>query len=326
MSDEKDVVAPKAPKDAKKVPLYAQAPFTKQTSRRQAVMGKLLEDNIMCRVLTGASSNDMAYEPKFEAQSHATKPGRVRRFGDIVGRLELHKSGTRAAASGTFPSNWRPVSPPNDAITKRGSASCGVAFERQITRKQDVNGKLLENLAMTRFLFPAAGGGPEIYDKAYDSMMQPLMVAHRQRIGRGQHTFSRQTGRLPLHRSGTRAAANGVFPSHWEPGMGYSETIPRATNVSNFGKQPGRCELHLSGMRGAPPNPCLAADAGSRPARPQSAMQMMNADAGADPKRRPATAKPDAGRPVPERVRKHIPVANFSRQMTRAQWCSIPLR
>ena len=226
-------------------------------------------------MLRGTSSNDIVYDPKFSAQSHAHNLGAVRRFGDLVGRLPLDKAGTRAAAQGTFPSHWRPSAPPNDSITRPGSASCGVAFQRQITRKQDVNGKLLENIAMTRFLFGTSGTGPENYDGAWDSMMKPLKVSHLKKIGPGQHLFGKQTGRLPLNRVGTRAAADGVFPSHWEPGMGYSETMNNeGKSVANFSKQPGRIELHLSGMRGAPPKASLAADyqGPETSARPQSAM------------------------------------------------------
>ena len=109
---------------------------------------------------------------------------------------------------------------------------------------------------MTRFLFGTSGTGPENYDGAWDSMMKPLKVSHLKKIGPGQHLFGKQTGRLPLNRVGTRAAADGVFPSHWEPGMGYSETMNNeGKSVANFSKQPGRIELHLSGMRGAPPMP-----------------------------------------------------------------------
>ena len=64
-------------------------------------------------------------------------------------------SGTRAAADGTFPSNWYPTKPPKDDMTRPASASSGIKFEKQITRKQDVNGKLLEDIPMTRFLFGA---------------------------------------------------------------------------------------------------------------------------------------------------------------------------
>jgi len=312
-----------SPEQVKKVALHAQSPFAKQITRRQAVMGKLLEDNIMCRVLRGASSNDITYDPKFDCQSHAQEIGRVRRFGDIVGRIELSKSGTRSAASGSYPSNWRPTAPPSDEMTRPSSASSGVAFQRQITRKQDVNGKLLENLAMTRFLFGVEGNGPEYYEKAYDSMHQPLSVSHRPRVGNGQHRFTRQSGRLPLNRSGTRAAANGVFPSHWEPGMGYSDSIPKASKVSDFSRQSGRVDLHLSGMRGAPPKASLAADYAG-PARPQSAMQMLRGGGDAKPSRRPATA--DASRPIPEGPKKKIEVHSFAKQMTREQWCSRPLR
>merc|ERR1719453_2721026 len=144
----------------------------------------------MVRVLRGASSNDIVYDPQFSAQSHSKDLGAVRRFGDIIGRVSEEKVGTRAAAQGTFPSHWRPTAPPNDGMTRPASASSGVAFQRQITRKQDVNGKLLENIAMTRFLFGSEGQGPEYYERAHDSLMVPLHVSHRPRVGSGQQVFS----------------------------------------------------------------------------------------------------------------------------------------
>ena len=314
------------------VPMYLREPFAKQITRTQAINGKLLEDNTMVRVLRGASSNDVVYEPNYRAQSHSRDLGAVRRFGDIVGRLEPHKVGTRAAASGSFPSHWRPLSPPKDTITRPASASSGVAFQRQITRKQDVNGKLLENITMTRMLFAEnGGGGPEYYEDAHGSMMKPLATSHIRRIGIGQHKFTRQMGRLPFNRTGTRAAAQGTFPSHWEPGMGYSESIPRASHVANFAKDMGRVELHLSGMRGAPPKSALAADyvGPTTGARPQSAMAILRSggDGGApsQAKRRPQSAAANT-RPIPEGPKKHIPCGSFSKQLTRDQWTSRPVR
>ena len=54
------------------------------------------------------------------------------------------------------------------------SAPSRIHFEKQITRRQDVNGKLLEDIQMTRFLFGAnMVQGPEFYDKAYDTMLEP---------------------------------------------------------------------------------------------------------------------------------------------------------
>ena len=69
-----------------KVPAYLQQPFQKQITRVQAI-NELLEDSTMVRVLRGTSSNDIVYDPKFSAQSHAHNLGAVRRFGDLVGRL-----------------------------------------------------------------------------------------------------------------------------------------------------------------------------------------------------------------------------------------------
>jgi len=326
----KGVGGAKGAKGAKTIPAYLQPPFAKQITRTQAINGKLLEDNTMVRVLRGASSNDIVYEPQARAQSHSRDLGAVRRFGDVIGRIEMSKAGTRSAAQGSFPSNWRPTAPPKDTITRPSSASSGVAFQRQITRKQDVNGKLLENIAMTRFLFGGAGNGPEYYDKAFDSMLQPLHVSHRPRVGSGQQAFSKQVGRLSLARCGTRAAADGTFPSHWEPGMGYSETIPRARKVSDFGRMGGRVELHLSGMRGAPPKAALAADY-QGPKRPQSAMAILRSGGGGEPAaakpRRPQSALDRASiRPTPEGAKKHIQSHSFAKQLTREQWTNRALR
>ena len=323
------VASAKKPKGKKEgIPAYLQQPFMKQITRNQAIMGKLLEDNTMVRVLRGASSNDVVYEPQLNAQSHTRDLGQVRRFGEMVGRLPLNRVGTRAAADGTFPSHWRPTAAPNDQMTRPASASSGVAFQRQITRKQDVNGKLLENIAMTRFLFGGIGNGPEYYDRAYDSLMMPLQVSHRPKVGTGQHKFMKQTGRLPLNRVGTRAAADGTFPSHWEPGMGYSETMEnQGKSVSNFGKQTGRIDLHLSGMRGAPPKASLAADY-QGPGRPQSAMAALRGgggDGAGHSRRRAGPAGADA-RPIPENPKKHVQVHAFTKQLTREQWTSLPIR
>ena len=107
--------------------------------------------------------------------------------------------------------------------------------------------------------------------------------------------------------------------------MGYSETIPKAKNVSDFGKAGGRLELHLSGMRGAPPKASLAADFVG-PERPQSAMALLRGEGEGKPKRRPATAAAQMHRPIPERPKKHIEVHSFAKQLTREQWASRPIR
>ena len=87
--------------------MYAQEPFQKQITRVQAVNSKLLEDLAMTRFLVGASgnrgTNDLIYEPNEKAQSHSKNFGHVRTFGSQVGRLELNRVGTRAAANGIFP-------------------------------------------------------------------------------------------------------------------------------------------------------------------------------------------------------------------------------
>ena len=263
------------------MPAWAQQPFQKQITRNQALIGKLLEDNTLVRVLRGASSQDVVYDTKHEAQSHnLNTSGHVRQFGNVIGRIELSKAGSRAAAAGSKPSNWFPQAPPKDHLTRPASATSGVAFERQITRRQDVNGKLLEDNAMTRFLFGQMGNGPEYYEKAMDSLMKPLNVSHRPKVGVGQHNFTRQAGRLPLSRAGSRSAAEGSQPSYWEPGMAYKPEGKNLGKAPSFERNIGRVDLHLSGMRGAPPGPSLAADfAGGSQSRPQSAIAMLRSAA-----------------------------------------------
>ncbi len=95
--------------------------------------------------------------------------------------------------------------------------------------------------------------------------------------------------------------------------------------VSQFRTAAGRISLHLSGLRGAPPNPCLAADyVGEGSARPQSALAALNSPgASKGGSRRPPI---DTSRPIPEPLRKHIETSNFSKQLTREQWTSIAIR
>jgi len=185
---------------------------------------------------------------------------------------------------------------------------------------------------MTRMLFAEnGGGGPEYYEGAHGNMMKPLGVSHVKRIGVGQHKFTRQMGRLPFNRTGTRAAAQGTFPSHWEPGMGYAESLPKARNVSNFSRDMGRVDLHLSGMRGAPPKASLAADyvGPESSKRPQSAMAILrnggDGSGGVSQKRRPQSAAANT-RPIPEGPKKHIECHGWQKGLTRDQWTSRPMR
>lgn len=147
--------APSQRKDRKdSVRTYEQPPFQKQISRTQAIVGKLLEDNTLGRVLrSGAEASVDVYDKKFDFLSHnMNNLGHVRPFGNVIGRTDFSKSGTRAAAAGTKPSNWMPLPPPNDSLVRPRSASSGPTFARQISRRQDVYGKLLEDNSMTRFL------------------------------------------------------------------------------------------------------------------------------------------------------------------------------
>ena len=161
--------------------LYEKEPFEKQITRSQAVTGKLREDVQMVRVLLseqGYGLIDKMYDPNLECQSHMRELGKSREFGRQAGRIPLDRLGTRASAEGVTSDNWYPVAPENveryEKVAKKSAPSSGIHFEKQITRRQDVNGKLLEDIQMTRFLFGAnMVQGPEFYDKAYDTMLEP---------------------------------------------------------------------------------------------------------------------------------------------------------
>ena len=164
--------------------LYEKEPFEKQITRSQAVTGKLREDVQMVRVLLseqGYGLIDKMYDPNLECQSHMRELGKSREFGRQAGRIPLDRLGTRASAEGVTSDNWYPVAPENveryEKVAKKSAPSSGIHFEKQITRRQDVNGKLLEDIQMTRFLFGAnMVQGPEFYDKAYDTMLEPCLL------------------------------------------------------------------------------------------------------------------------------------------------------
>ena len=82
----------------------------------------------MLRVLRGTDSTVDVYDTNYEFQSHhRDNLGTVRQFGTTIGRIEFSKSGTRAAAAGTKPSNWRPRACPTWA---RCRPSCGASPTR----------------------------------------------------------------------------------------------------------------------------------------------------------------------------------------------------
>jgi hypothetical protein len=193
-------------------------------------------------------------------------------------------------------------------------------FSKQITRLQDVNGKLLEDIAMTRTLFAAGASGPEYYARAHDSMEHPVYTSARQRVGIGTRSFGSMPGRVPMHKSGSRAM--GEAPSNWEPGAGFTHVMHRCGSAPEFDKQSGRVSLHLSGMRGAPPNPDISRGA----TRPHTAMAFIRGqDPAAAKKQSPAHVvhlAPHAGN-LPKR---HVAVANFDKGLSRDQWTTQVMR
>jgi hypothetical protein len=302
-------------------PLRHRQPFDKQTTRSTAVHGKLLEDLQMTRVLLGQNMlNDVAYVVNDKALSSYKDFGWCREFGQQRGRVPMHKQGTRSAAEGTYESHWVAKAPPNINLTRPGRPSTGVPFSKQITRLQDVNGKLLEDIAMTRTLFAAGASGPEYYARAHDSMEHPVYTSARQRVGIGTRSFGSMPGRVPMHKSGSRAM--GEAPSNWEPGAGFTHVMHRCGSAPEFDKQSGRVSLHLSGMRGAPPNPDISRGA----TRPHTAMAFIRGqDPAAAKKQSPAHVvhlAPHAGN-LPKR---HVAVANFDKGLSRDQWTTQVMR
>ena len=144
-------------------------------------------------------------------------------------------------------------------------------------------------------------------------------------MGQGFHTMKKQAGRIPLNRQGTRAAADGVYPSYFEPGQGYTDSMYNSgAGKFNFGTQLGRVELHVSGMRGAPAKPTLAADyQGAGAERPQSAMQMLRAASKPADKfgARTRTAKSSSMRM--SKSMDHVKTPNMAKGLTRDYWASL---
>eukprot|EP00962_Isochrysis_galbana_P024105 scaffold7372_cov123-Isochrysis_galbana.AAC.3 len=306
-------------------PLRHRQPFDKQTTRSTAVHGKLLEDLQMTRVLLGQNMlNDVAYVVSDKALSSNKNFGWCQEFSQQRGRVPINKQGTRSAAEGTYESHWVAQAPPNINLTRPGRPSTGVPFSKQITRLQDVNGKLLEDIAMTRTLFAAGASGPEYYARAHDSMEHPVYTSSRQRVGIGIRSFASMSGRLPMHKSGSRASAGGSATSHWEPGAGFTQVMHNRGGALGFDKQSGRVSLHLSGLRGAPPNPDFFNFSGAT--RPQTAMALIRGQAADAPKKQSRAhvihEAPHAGN-LPKR---HVAVANFDKGLSREQWTTQVMR
>ena len=180
---------------------------------------------------------DKMYDPNLECQSHMRELGKSREFGRQAGRT-LDRLGTRASAEGDN-DNWYPVAPENveryEKVAEERAVS-GIHFEKQITRRQDVNGKLL-SIQMTRFLFGAnMVQGPSFTTRGTTSMLEPgtsprnnsaqfCAILRNLRTADAATYFStgstatrrwarastmkKQAGRIPLNRQGTRAAADG---------------------------------------------------------------------------------------------------------------------
>lgn len=185
--------------------------FEKQTTRQQAVYGRLLEDP-MTKVLFAANKRSFS------------------------GR-EVHDG---AADSMHHPS-----------ITRPRPRSSGVPFSKQLNRKQAVFGKLLSDVSMTRMLMGTdwSQGGENIKAVTEKSALhENRFMGRRQAVG--FHSFAKQMGRVDYHIAGLRSAppktrAVSYLESerrrapHPEEGSSYvpvSILAAHATPIPDFGK------------------------------------------------------------------------------------------
>jgi len=141
--------------------------FEKQTTRIQAVYGKLRSDVPMTKMLL------------------ATDWGQ----------------GGRDWYDGAADSMHKPH------ITRPSTGHVGVPFSKQLTRKEAVVGKLLSDVAMTRMLTGAdwsQGGDNLTSEPEIDTFLKPPPT--RKRAFVGQHKFNKQIGRVDYHAAGLRGA------------------------------------------------------------------------------------------------------------------------
>jgi len=245
--------------------------FEKQTNRIQAVYGKLRSDVPMTKMLL------------------ATDWGQ----------------GGRDWYDGAADSMHKPH------ITRPSSSNVGVPFGKQLSRKEAVVGKLLNDVAMTRMLTGtdwSQGGDHLAAEAEIDTFLKPPPT--RKRAFLGQHHFNKQIGRVEYHVAGLRGA-----PA--KPNLGEKVTHHRSIRMQ--AQEDARAKRAMS----APPNrhsveaSRSAAKAGSSLGRPTSAVKAVGDNAV-----NPFATITD----IPQRPKAHVRVPTFEKQMPRERWTQQPMR
>lgn len=256
--------APWAPSDqylSKKV--HVGPGFEQQTTRRQAVYGKLRSDVPMTKMLL------------------ATDWGQ----------------GGRDWYDGAADSMHKPL------ITRPRPGTVGVPFGKQLDRKEAVVGKLLSDVAMTRMLLGAnwsQGGENLVADYNTDTFLKPPPT--RKRAFLGQHSFSKQIGRVDYHAAGLRGA-----PA--KPGLG-----------ERGGAKTAKMQAQMDARAASAPRDRQGGGGGTHGAtRPSSAGKLKPGQHG-----RPA--EPFSMTNIPQRPKPHVQVPDLKKQMPRDRWTQLPMR
>jgi hypothetical protein len=251
----------RAPDHYLRKPVNVGIAFEKQITRKEAVYGKLLSDVAMTKMLLGANWGQGGREGYDGATDTMTKP----------------------------------------LITRPRSASVGVPFAKQITRKEAVVGKLLTDVAMTRMLLGAdwSQGGGDAADPDLDTFLKPPIT--RKRANLGQHSFNKQMGRVDYHLAGLRAA-----PA--KPGLG-ERGPPRSALMEETVADP-------RGSRGA----------SAPPSRTHSSSALRARSVGLSKFGRDRPDPFATLTDVPQRPQPHVRTADFARQLPRERWTQTPMR
>lgn len=266
----------------------------------------------------------------------------------------------RLSGSGSKPRFPPPWSPPSDFLNK--PVHVGVPFEKQTTRSKAVYGKMLTDVPMTKMLLATdwGQGGRDWYDGAADTMTRPLIT--RPRTGNVGVPFGKQLtrkeavmGKLLSDVAMTRMLMGTSWSQGGENISTEAETFlkppltRKRANIGqhSFNKQIGRVDYHQAGLRGAPAKPGLGERGPPRSARMRAQMEAHAARAALEhsPSRGESHGEALAGAKeahmvgagdktdpfatltdIPQRVQRHMPVPDMSKQMPRDRWVQQPMR
>lgn len=186
--------------------------WSTQITRKQAVVGKLLEDVSMNKVLNGVRGEheDRMFVPDDSVKA-GSQPKRAPDFSRTLGR-ETRLSGSRLAASP--PSCIEFIAP--EAVAKaerltRPSSPQPIRLGKQVSRSKATNGFLLLDGSMRKLAIGSKGGDPGPYQDVTSVLTQSVT---RQRLR--QVDMSRSLGRDGA-KSGSRMSAMGTNEGHWRP-------------------------------------------------------------------------------------------------------------